>query len=148
MLFSLVFQPVTSSDYSQSLTQLYVWLLAHRDVIVQLLCCATVIGYTVKQRVEYKLCTRVHRCLYGDAPAYLSDLITTSAAATGRAGLRSAASSAVAVPRTTSSFGDRSFAAAGPPAWNKLSPPLRHDSRPFCCNFQTPTQGVFIQWRF
>ena len=58
----------------------------------------------VKQRVEYKLCTMVHRCLYGDAPAYLADLITTSAAATGRAGLRSAASSAVAVPRTTSSI--------------------------------------------
>jgi len=80
----------------------------------------------VKQRVEYKLCTMVHRCLYGDPPAYLVDLITTSAAATGRAGLRSAASGAVAVPRTTSSFGDRSFAAAGPRAWNKLPPPLRH----------------------
>ena len=26
---------------------------------------------TVKQRVEYKLCTIVHRCLYGDAPSYL-----------------------------------------------------------------------------
>ena len=56
----------------------------------------------VKQRVEYKLCTMVHRCLYGDAPAYLVDLIVTSAAATGRAGLRSAASGAVAVQRTTS----------------------------------------------
>ena len=65
----------------------------------------------------------VHRCLYGDAPAYLVDLIMTSAAVTGRAGLRSGA---VAVPRTTSSFGDRSFAAAGPRAWNKLPPPLRH----------------------
>ena len=36
----------------------------------------------VKQRVEYKLCTIVHRCLYGDAPSYLVDLITPSAAAT------------------------------------------------------------------
>jgi len=79
----------------------------------------------VKQRVEYKLCVMVHRCLYGDAPAYLADLITTSAASTGRAGLRSAASGAVAVPRTTSSFGDRSFAVAGPRAFNKLPPPLR-----------------------
>ena len=75
---------------------------------------------------EYKQCTTVHRCIYGDAPAYLADLITTSAAATGRAGLRSAASSAVAVPRTTSSFGDRSFAAAGSRAWNKLPPPVLH----------------------
>ena len=38
---------------------------------------------------------------------------------------RSAASGTVAVPRTTSSLGDRSFAAAGPRAWNKLPPPLR-----------------------
>jgi len=29
------------------------------------------------------------------------------------------------VPRTISSLGDRSFAAAGPRAWNKLPPPLR-----------------------
>jgi len=50
----------------------------------------------VKQRVEYKLCVMVHRCLYGDTPAYLADLITTSAASTGRAGLRSAASGALA----------------------------------------------------
>ena len=54
----------------------------------------------VKQRVEYKLCMMVHRCLYGDAPSYLADLITPSAAATVRPGpgLRSAASSTVAVP--------------------------------------------------
>ena len=66
----------------------------------------------VKQCVEYKLCMMVHRCLYGDAPSYLADLITPSAAATVRPGLRSVASSSVAVPRTISSLGDRSFAAA------------------------------------
>ena len=54
----------------------------------------------VKQRVEYKLCMMVHRCLYGDAPSYLADLITPSAAATVWPGLKSAASSSVAVPRT------------------------------------------------
>ena len=48
-----------------------------------------------------------------------------SAAATVRPDLRSAASSSVAVPRTILSLGDRSFAAAGPRAWNKLPPPLR-----------------------
>jgi len=47
----------------------------------------------VKQRVEYKLCMMVHRCLYGDAPSYLLNLITSSADATVRGGLRSAASS-------------------------------------------------------
>ena len=33
----------------------------------------------VKQRVEYKLRMMVHRWLYGDAPSYLLDLITSSA---------------------------------------------------------------------
>jgi len=62
----------------------------------------------------------VHRCLHGEAPRYLVDLITLSAAATARAGL------SVAVPRTTSSsLGDRSFAVAAPPAWKKLPSPLR-----------------------
>jgi len=42
------------------------------------------------------------------------DLITPSAAASARAGLKSAESMTIAVPRTLSSFGDRSFAAAGP----------------------------------
>ena len=63
--------------------------------------------------------------LYGDAPSYLLDLITLSADAAVRGGLRSAASSTVAVPRTMSSLGDRSFVAAGPRAWNRLPPPLR-----------------------
>jgi len=71
------------------------------------------------------VCMMVHRCLYGDALSYLLDLIKSSADATVRAGLRSAASSTVAVPRTMSSLGDRSFAAAGPRAWNRLPPPLR-----------------------
>ena len=52
----------------------------------------------VQQRVEYKLCTIFHRCLYGDAPSYLVDLITPSGAASTRAGLRSAESMTVAVP--------------------------------------------------
>jgi len=44
MLSLLVFQPVTSSDYSQSSTQPYLWLPAHRDAITWLLCYATAIG--------------------------------------------------------------------------------------------------------
>jgi len=93
----------------------------------------------VKQRIEYKLCMLVHRCLHGDAPSYLADLITPSAAATVRPGLRSAASSSVAVPRTISSLGDRSFVAAGPCAWNKLPPSLCRVYSPdtFKCQLKT-----------
>jgi len=53
----------------------------------------------VKQHIEYKLCMTVHRCLHGEAQGYLADLITPSATATARAGLRSATSGSVAVLR-------------------------------------------------
>ena len=53
------------------------------------------------------------------------NLVTSSAAASARAGLRSAESMTVAVPHTLSSLGDRSFATAGPRAWNKLPSHLR-----------------------
>jgi len=74
----------------------------------------------IKQRTEHKLCMTVHRCLHGEAPRYVADLITPSAAATTRAGLRSATCGFVAVPRTTSSLGCRSFAVADRRAQNNL----------------------------
>ena len=49
------------------------------------------------------LCMTVHHCLHGETPRYLADLVTPSAAATARTGLRSATSGSVAVPRTMSS---------------------------------------------
>ena len=52
-------------------------------------------------------------------------LITPSAGATSRAGLRSATSGSIAVPRTTSSLGDHSFTVAAPRALNNLPSPLR-----------------------
>ena len=79
----------------------------------------------VKHRIEYKLCMTVHRCLHGEAPRCLAGLIMPSAAATGRTGLRWATFGSIAVPRTTSSLDDRSFAVAAPRAWNNLPSPLR-----------------------
>jgi len=63
--------------------------------------------------------------MYSKAPCYLTDLITPSATATARAGLISAKYGSVAVPRTTSSLGERSFAAVAPRAWNNLLSPFR-----------------------
>jgi len=52
----------------------------------------------VKQRVEYKLFMMVHRCLYGDAPSYMLDLIMSSADATVRGGLTPGFQVRVSVP--------------------------------------------------
>jgi len=104
----------------------------------------------VKQCIEYKLCMMVHWCLYGDAPSYLLNLITSSADATVRAGLRSAASITVTVPRTMSSLGDWSFAAAGPRAWNRLPPPLRrvHSAAAFKRQLKTFLFDRALNWHY
>jgi len=69
----------------------------------------------------------VFRALSGQAPDYLVDdyqLVAYS----GRRTLRSAAAErwVCLVPRCNSTFGDRSFAAAGPRLWNDLPTELRN----------------------
>jgi len=76
----------------------------------------------IQQCIDYKLCATVHRCLHERAPSYLMELITPSAAAHSRAGLRSAESRTVVVPRTVSSLGDTSGVRR---AWNNLQLSLR-----------------------
>ena len=66
----------------------------------------------VRRRVDYKVACLVHQSLVTD---------------TDRRPLRSAAVRACFVPRTHSSFGDRSFSAAVPRVWNSLPPHLRQD---------------------
>jgi len=78
--------------------------------------------------VQYKLCTLVHSCLYGVGPSYLAELVVPTSIASNRAGLRSAQSLSIAVPRTHSTLGDRAFSVAAPRAWNNLPPHIRHIS--------------------
>ena len=78
----------------------------------------------VRRRVEYKLAVFTYRALHHQAPAYLVEdcrLVADS----GRRSLRSADTMNCIVPRTHNSFGDRSFAVAGPHIWNSLPPHLR-----------------------
>ena len=80
----------------------------------------------MRQRVVFKiatLVTLVHRSLSGNAPGYLADDCQLVADARVRQ-LRSAYTRTL-VSRTRSSFGDRTFAAAGPEVWNSLPPNLR-----------------------
>jgi len=74
----------------------------------------------IAERVEFKLCTLVFRCLQGTAPSYLADHVRLTSSIGRRNGLRSADMLTLDVPRTRLSFGDRAFVVAGPRAWNKL----------------------------
>jgi len=78
----------------------------------------------VRQRVMFKIATLVHRSLSGSAPGYLADDCQLVADARVRQ-LRSADTRALVVSRSRSSFGDRTFAVAGPLVWNSLPPNLR-----------------------
>ena len=63
----------------------------------------------IPQRVDYKLCVTVHRCLQHKAP-YLADLCTPVSDIASRQHLRSARSNQLVVPRhRRTQFGRRAF---------------------------------------
>jgi len=86
------------------------------------------------ERIQYKLCVLVYRCLHGSAPCYLQQTVCLVASMGSRRRLRSVTSSDLMAPATRrSTLGDRAFAVAGPRAWNNLP-----DAN--LSNFQTFTQ--------
>ena len=77
----------------------------------------------VQSRIEFKIITLTHKCLYGTAPQYLSSVLRRVDRARA---LRSNNLGLLVVPRTrTVRFGDRSFAHAAPVLWNALRSELR-----------------------
>ena len=82
----------------------------------------------VRQRIDYKLCLFVFKCLHQLAPPYLSSMTVPILAASTRRNLRSAGQGDLLVSRTkTVIFGHRtrSFAVAGPSTWNSLPTALK-----------------------
>jgi len=79
----------------------------------------------IRERVKFKLACLVHQSLSGESPAYLADDRHLVLDSTCRS-LRSADVPMCVVPRTYSSYGDRTFAAAGPRLWNSLPVQLRN----------------------
>ena len=77
------------------------------------------------QRVKFKVACLVRQSLSGQAPLYLADDCRLVSDSTRRS-LRSADVSTCVVPPTLSSYGDRTFAAAGPRLWNSLPVQLRN----------------------
>jgi hypothetical protein len=54
---------------------------------------------SVRYRVQYKLCTLMHKLCNGGSPAYLSDIVQVASLRPTRPGLRSPASSDYVIPR-------------------------------------------------
>jgi len=78
----------------------------------------------VQRRVEFKIACMAHQSLTSTAPTYLSaDIQLVSEH--GRRHLRSSSYRTLAVPRTRTTLGDRSFAVAGPRVRNSLPATIR-----------------------
>ena len=79
----------------------------------------------IKSRIEYKILILTHKCVYGEAPKYLTDLITKWGVTWE--GLRSAEMvNMLEVPYTKcKTFGARSFESAAPHLWNNLPNEIR-----------------------
>jgi len=78
----------------------------------------------IRQRIQYELGLLVYKCLRGDAPSYLADMIKP--VGKGSQCLWSATHGTLAVPPTqTVRMGPRSFAVYGPTLWNSLSVELK-----------------------
>ena len=75
----------------------------------------------VTDRVRFRVCAQVFKCLHGMAPDYLSTICHPVSRLPGRPNLRSANCGQLDVPRVTlSSCGVRAFAHANPSPWNTL----------------------------
>ena len=66
------------------------------------------------QRITYKLCMIMFKCLRGSAPAYLADYYTSTSLVPGRSALRSAAHGDIVVPSHRTDWGLRSFCGGWP----------------------------------
>jgi len=79
----------------------------------------------IAQRIDYKLCLLVHKSLVGNAPIYLTNLLTAVADVPSRSALRDASNGDFVVPRTCLKLGKRAFSVAAPLAWNRLPSALK-----------------------
>ena len=83
----------------------------------------------VPQRVTFKVCMTVYKCLHGLAPPYLAELCVPVADVGARRRLRSASRGLLDSPRfNMSNYGRRAFSFAGLRAWNSLPEYLRQAS--------------------
>ena len=69
-------------------------------------------------RFKFKLC--LHQIHFGRCPAYLAELVSSSAENCRRPGLRSTSSSVYSKPRLRTKFAERAFSFSGPAEWNCL----------------------------
>jgi len=80
----------------------------------------------VPERIKFRLCVPVHRCLHNKAPPYLAEILHLTTEVDACCRLRSASTSTLTVPSTRrSTIGNRAFPVAAACAWNSLPSSVR-----------------------
>ena len=75
----------------------------------------------VSERIKFRLCVLVHRCLHNKTPRYLAESLHLTTEVDARRCLWSASTSTLTVPSTRrSTIGDRAFPVAAACVWNSL----------------------------
>ena len=80
----------------------------------------------IEERVKYKVATLTFRAIYGMAPEYISDLISTQ---NPTRTLRSRKENFLVTRKSrTKTYGDRTFSSQAPTIWNALPHELRNET--------------------
>ena len=82
---------------------------------------------TFTQRVQYHVCVMVFKSLNGQAPEYLSNLLTKCSETNVRS-LRSSKQETLKVPFARTTYYEKSFSVTGPELWNSLPIQIRQSS--------------------
>jgi len=83
----------------------------------------------VPERVTFKLCMTVYKCLHEVGPMYLSEMCRPTSSVAGRRQLRSADRGQLIIPRyRLTTAGRRAFSCAGLSAWNSLPAYLKDET--------------------
>ena len=108
-------QQISRTSFNLSWMQQLGLCVASRNTTTSQVTCEIRLHWLrVPQRVTFKLCLLTYKSLHGCAPDYLTELCNPVARSEPRRRLRSAAVGDLIIARTTTSFGDRAFAHAGP----------------------------------
>ena len=80
----------------------------------------------IVHQIDHKILCLIHKCLYGNVPNYLKDLLTINPGASRTLRSNSNIEMTLIIPKTTrKTFAARSFSVYGPLIWNKLPKDLR-----------------------
>jgi len=89
----------------------------------------------IEQRITFKLSVTMYKSVNGIAPSYLQEYVIYLPSSIYSLRLRSADTGQLYVPRTRTILGERTFAVAGPRAWNSL--PVMVQSAPSLSTFKS-----------